>query len=258
MGLRVIELSGLWVDELRGYRVLRNLFFFVCFLFVFSSSVYSVESEEEVIQKLTSGSMQEQVVAANEVLANPTGYSITVVSIALDVAGETGDENLVNHIIKILNEEYPAKKVLRSMGIEISTEDLEAEELKYDNATRMKCVVKLVDMYPRVKAKGVKDKLVEGVAEAMKKEEENDLYLRILAAELIGNTFSVKAYEPLKDILEDPEENEVLKLAAARSLTQVTSLNPELTGGHSNYVSHEVFQDALNYVNGALDRISGQ
>jgi HEAT repeat protein len=82
------------------------------------------------------------------------------------------------------------------------------------------------------------------------------LYLRVLSAELIGNTFSPEAYEPLRKILEDPEENEVLKLAAARSLTQVTSMNPELTGGHSNYVSHEVFEGAVNYVKGALDRVS--
>jgi hypothetical protein len=238
-----------------GYEllVLRGLFLVVCFLFVLSGFVYSVQSEDEVILKLGSGSQQEKEVAANEVLGNPTGYSITVVNLALDVAGETGAENLVNHVLKLLNEKYPAKKVLKSMGIEGVEPD--AKEIKYDNATRMKCVVKLIDMYPRVKAKGIKNKIVEGVSEAML-DKNNDLYLRVLSAELIGNTFSPEAYEPLRKILEDPEENEVLKLAAARSLTQVTSMNPELTGGHSNYVSHEVFEGAVNYVKGALDRVS--
>ncbi len=243
-----IRAAKFWIEKI--------LFLIICFLFTISGYVvYSVESEDEVIRRLTSGSEKERMVAANEVLADPTGYSITVVNLALDVAGETGNESHVNHILRLLNDEYPVRKVLKSMGIEPSSEELKAEELKYDNTTRMKCVVKLIDMYPRVKAKGVKEKLVEGVAEAME-DKNNDLYLRVLSAELIGNTFSPEAYEPLRKIVEDPSENEVLKLAAARSLTQVTSLNPELTGGHSNYISHELFQNAVDYVKGALDRIS--
>lgn len=235
--------------------VLKILFLSICFVNAISVFVYSEQSEAEIIMKMGSGREQERVSAANEVLANPTGYSLTVVNLALDVAGETGAENLVNHIIKLLNEEYPAEKVLESMKVEINAEELRLKKLKYDNATRMKCVVKLVDMYPKVKAKGIKEKLVEGIGETIE-DKGNDLYLRILAAELIGNTFSDKAYEPLKRILEDPSENEVLRLAAARSMTQVTSLNPELTGGHSNYVSRELFQSAVDYMRGALERIS--
>ncbi len=244
-GLR-IKGYGIRGSEFKGYGfwVERILFLLVCFLFVLNASVYSVQSDDEIIQKLTSGSEKERVLAANEVLANPTGHSITVVRVAVDVARTVGDERHVPHLIKLFEDEYPAKKVYESLGV-VNSERTQNTR-KFDNVTRAHICRALPSIYHRIKAKGLREKIIDSMLLGMEKNE--DIFVRFLCTEGIGDTYSKRAYEPLREMSEDETEDPLIRLSASRSLTQVTNMNPDLTGGHSNYVADEIIQRAADYV----------
>lgn len=218
------------------------LFLFGVILILLVALVYS--ADEDVIFKLTSGSEHERVVSANEVLANPTGYSVGVVRVAINVARELGDERHVPHLIKIFEYEYSAKKVYESLGI-FNSEPPQSKR-RFDNVTRAQICRALPSVYHRISARELKEKIVDSMLTGMDKRE--DIFVRFSCTEGIGETYSKRAYEPLLTIRDDETEDPLIRLSASRSLTQIANMNPELTGGHSNYVSQEIIQRASDYL----------
>lgn len=154
--------------------------------------------------------------------------------------------NYPEEVLNELNKEYRENlEMICKHGIRV--DELIEKETFYDNTTRALCIKALSELYSRVNAQGIKNKIIDALVEAMLKKE-NDEVVRASSAEMLGNTFSPMAYESLKEIVNDEQENPVVRLAASRSLTQITEMNPQLTGGNTNYVTETIKQNAINHL----------
>lgn len=267
-------------------------------LFILILIVFSLSHESKsngLVDDLMSKDTKRALAQVNVILSHPTEYPVNIVQLAIGLSGEVGDERVIEHLNRILNDKFPKKEIYKSLGIEDTTEnnykiwadsvenllcnypedvleelseeyqknlemvckngfrvsDIGEKEAMYDNTTRALCTKALSELYPRINAEGIKGRIIDALVKALERKE-NDEVVRASAAEMLGNTFSAKAYEPLKEIVENESENPLVRLSASRSLTQITEMHPELTGGHSNYVSEPIIQNAVNHLLGEI------
>jgi len=205
---------------------MKSIFYFgtcmiiLCVGHVFSSQKPQVKHDNiiEWLEELNASDPEDRGIAAQQILKHADEINISIVRAAISVAGEIGDFRTNPFLIKILLNEFDDEK---SVFFDSSTRALSGLALGDIMGYRGFQPENAEEGKGEEKQDFVSKNIVEALLKTIDPTEISDV--RLASAQALRNSCDKDAYEALKAIAQDENEDAFLRAISIRSLTNVST-----------------------------------